>query len=417
MSTLAKNNPLIARLNIAKAWKLARALNPCHSNDPAMQYLIATGAIAAVSYVCFLGGSRISEIDAIVLYFATTYLLAYRSTLGPALWASILSLIGFDLFVTPPVFQFDLTHAFSFSIMLVLILLTSYRTECIRKYTSGLEDMVKERTNELEQSNRMLSEEAEKHRITEDKLRRTVAELGRSNATLSQFARIASHDLQEPLRVIQGYAGLLDSRYKDKLDSNGKEFLDFIVEGTLRMEGLVKGILEHATVSYSTKRFELVEVGMALEDACANLNERIKITNAVVTHDQLPEVLANKVQITQLFQNLIGNALKFQNGEQAPEIHISCKQDGKYYVFCVEDNGIGIERHYQEQIFGMFKRLHSSQDFPGSGLGLAICKAIVDQHKGKIWVESEYGSGARFYFSLPGKQNLISSQKRSSVEQ
>lgn len=408
MNALAENhqNCSDTKLNIVQ--KLDRILNPEHLNDLTMQYLVATVAIIGVSYVCFLmGGSRINQIDAIMLYFATTYLLAYRSTLGPALWASILSLVCFDFFVTPPIFQFDLAHAFPFGIMLFVILLTNRSTARIRKCANELEDMVKERTAELENSNSRLSEEVLKHKITEDKLRRTVMELGRSNAMLQQFARIASHDLQEPLRAIQGYVGLLNSRYKENLDGNGKEFLDFILDGTKRMESLVKGILEHATVSYSTRKFEIVEVEKALEDACANLQKRIADTGAKITHDKLPYILANRIQLTQLFQNLMANALKFQNGDKTPEIHISCKIEDISCVFAVEDNGIGIEHQYQEQIFGMFKRLHSSQDFPGSGLGLAICKAIVDQHNGKIWVESEQGKGARFYFRIPCKSKTI----------
>ena len=404
MNALVENQAPCNDVRSSIMRKLDEILNPSNSNDLVMQYLIATVAIAGVSYVCFLGGSRIQQVDAIMLYFATTYLLAYRSTLGPALWASILSMVSFDFFVTPPIFQFDLSHAITFGIMLFMILLTSHSTARIRKSATELEDKVAERTAELAQSNRKLSEEVERHKITEDNLKRTVVELGRSNAMLQQFARIASHDLQEPLRVIQGYVGLLNSRYKDELDSNGREFLDFILDGSKRMENLVKGILEHATVSYSTRRFEMVEVDKALEDACANLQQRINETEARITHDELPQLIANKVQLTQLFQNLIGNALKFQNGDKAPAIHIGYTRNNNEHVFEVGDNGIGIDKKYQQQIFGMFKRLHSSQEYPGSGLGLAICKAIVDQHNGRIWVESEPGTGARFYFSIPNTQ-------------
>lgn len=401
MNALAKNQINADDNTLSNVLKLARTVTLGHSNDLTMQYVVATLAIAAVTYGCFLGGGLIGQDDAIMLYFATTYLLAYRSTLGPALWASILSIVCFDYFITPPIFQFELSHAFTFSIMLFLILLTSHSTAQIRKYATGLEDMVAERTRELANTNRRLSEEVEKHKITEDKLRRTVEELGRSNAMLQQFARIASHDLQEPLRVIQGYVGLLNSRYESSLDIKGREFLDFIKDGTIRMERLVKGILEHASISYNTKRFEIVDIGIALEDACANLEQRIKDVGAVVTHDQLPSMSTNRSQITQLFQNLIGNALKFQKADCVPRIHISCIEENTDYIFTVADNGIGIEPQYQEQIFGMFKRLHSTQQYPGSGLGLAICKAIVDQHSGSIWVESELGQGSKFCFRIP----------------
>lgn len=399
MNTIVKsqNNSKI-RLNGAIAGVKPVTLG---RSNQALQYLLATLAIAAVATVCFLGGRWIGKVDAIMLFFATTYLLAYRSTLGPALWASILSLVCFDLFVTPPVFQIELAHAFTFGIMLFLILLTSQRTARIRECASRLEEMVAERTSELALTNRVLSEEVEKRKVTEEKLRKTVVELGRSNAMLQQFAHIACHDLQEPLRVIQGYVGLLNSRYKNTLDQKGQEFLDFIVDGTLRMERLIKGILEHASVTSSSKRFELVELESAFQDACSNLQQRIDDTGAIITHDSLPALTSNKVQVTQLFQNLMNNALKFQKPDLTPKIHVSCRKDDKTYIFAVEDNGIGIESQYQEQIFGMFKRLHSSQQYPGSGLGLAICKSIVDQHGGKIWVESHPGIGSRFCFSIP----------------
>lgn len=218
---------------------------------------------------------------------------------------------------------------------------------------------------------------------------------------LQQFARIASHDLQEPLRVIQGYVALLSSRYQEKFDDKGREFLDFIVDGTKRMEGLVKGILEHASISTVSKRFEQVEAELCLAEAKNNLQQRIEETGAVITSEALPKLPGIKIQITQLFQNLLANALKFQKPDEIPRINISCRITDTAYNFVIEDNGIGIEAEYQKQIFGMFKRLHSSQQYPGSGLGLAICKSIVDQHGGKIWVESELGKGSRFCFLIP----------------
>jgi K+-sensing histidine kinase KdpD len=402
MNTLVKDHSNYSGKGILKTLNLAKTLNL--GNDYVMQYLVATLAIATCTYVCFLGGRWISQDDSIMLYFATTYLLAYRMTLGPALWASLLSLILFDYFITPPVFQIDFTHALPFSTMLFMILLTSKLSARLRNYTNSLESMVQERTKELASINTKLSEEVEKHKITEDNLRRTVVELGRSNAMLQQFARIASHDLQEPLRAMQGCVDLLHSRYDEIIEEKDKEFLDYIVDGAVRMERLIKGILEHASVTYNTKRFEYVDLEKALSDACANLQQRIEETGAVVTHDALPRLMSNGIQLTQLFQNLMGNALKFQKGDVTPRIHISCKKEDSSYVFAVEDNGIGIEPKYQEQVFGMFKRLHSSQQYPGSGLGLAICKAIVDQHDGKIWVESEPGIGSRFCFSIPTVQ-------------
>lgn len=401
MNALANKNSNHSEPRWNGVTKLAGTVTLGHLNDRAAKYLVATFAIGVTTFICFLGGRWIGKVDAIMLYFATTYLLAYRSTLGPALWASILSVICFDYFIAPPLFQFELSHAITFGIMLGLIFLTCQSTARIRNYAIRLEEMVAERTNELAKSNRRLSEEVEKHKITAAKLRKTVVELGRSNAMLQQFARIASHDLQEPLRVIQGYVDLLNSRYRHLLDKNGNDFLDFITDGTKRMEGLIKGILEHASVSYNTKRFEIVEVENAFDDACANLSQRIDDTSAVVTHDPLPQMLTNRIQLTQLFQNLMANALKFQKSDTKPRIHISYRREEGDHFFAVEDNGIGIELQYQKQIFEMFKRLHSSQQYPGSGLGLAICKAIIDQHHGRIWVESHAGKGSRFCFTIP----------------
>lgn len=400
MTSLTKIAPQRSHLVNDEVLKVAKSVSLARLPKAFFQYGIATLSVVACTYICILGEAWISQDDAIMLYFATTFLLAYRMTLGPAIWAGIISVLGFDAFVAPPAFQLLWQHALAFAVLFPAVVLTSYQTSKLREYASDLESKVEERTRELAASNKKLSEEAEKQRITEDKLRRTVEELGRSNAMLQQFARIASHDLQEPLRVLQGYVGLLNSRYKEALDENGKDFLKYIDDATGRMERLIKGILEHATVTHSTKRFEVVNVSSALDDACANLEQRILDTGAVISRGYLPDIYANRVLLTQLFQNLIGNALKFQN-DSAPRIHISAEKYDRFWRFDIQDNGIGIEPEYKERIFGMFKRLHSSQKYPGSGLGLAICKAIVDQHNGAIWVESEMGKGSHFYFTIP----------------
>lgn len=401
MTSLINNAPQNSPLVYDGMLKVAKTVSLARLPKAPVQYGIATLSVVACTYACILGAAWISQDDAIMLYFATTFLLAYRLTLGPAIWAGLISVIGFDAFVAPPAFQLVWQHALAFGVLFPAVVLTSHQTVKLREYASDLEGRVDERTRELAATNKKLSEEAEKQRITEDKLRRTVEELGRSNAMLQQFARIASHDLQEPLRVLQGYVGLLNSRYQGALDENGNDFLKYIDDATRRMERLVKGILEHASVAHSTKRFETVNVSSALDDACANLEQRISETGAVISRGYLPDIYANRVLLTQLFQNLIGNALKFQKTDSAPRIHISAEKFERFWRFDIQDNGIGIEPEYKERIFGMFKRLHSSQQYPGSGLGLAICKAIVDQHNGAIWVESEVGKGSHFYFTIP----------------
>ena len=369
----------------------------------AIQYVLATLSVIACTYVCYAGDAWISQDDAIMLYFATTYLLAYRMSLGPAIWAVILSIACFDAVVAPPAFQLLWNHAASFIVLFPAVVLQGYRTSKLKEHANNLEERVEERTKQLALTNKKLSEEAEKQRITEDKLRRTVEELGRSNAMLSQFARIASHDLKEPLCVIQGYVSLLNSRYEEKLDDDGKDFLGYIVDASKRMTRLINGILQHASVSNNTRKFEDVNVSTCLDDACANLEQRILESGAVISRGPLPNIMADRAMLTQLFQNLIANSLKFQQAGVTPRIHITAEHVDTSWNFVLQDNGIGIEPEYTDRIFGMFKRLHSAEKYPGHGLGLAICKAIIDHHNGKIWVESEKDNGSRFCFNIPAK--------------
>ena len=233
-------------------------------------------------------------------------------------------------------------------------------------------------------------------------LLRTVAELNRSNEELGQFAYIASHDLQEPLRMVASYTQLLSRRYKGKLDSDADEFIAFAVDGANRMQRLIQDLLEYSRVG--TKERDLVDVSSeaALERALLNLRGAIEESGAQVTHDPLPSVRVDEGQLIQLFQNLIGNALKY-HGPQAPRVHVwSTRNGGSRSTFSVKDNGLGIESKYFDKIFGMFQRLHNRNDFAGTGIGLAICKKIVERHGGNISVESEVGHGSTFSFALEG---------------
>ncbi len=229
-----------------------------------------------------------------------------------------------------------------------------------------------------------------------------VEELSRSNKELGQFAYIASHDLQEPLRMVASYTQLLSRRYKGKLDSDADEFIAFAVDGASRMQRLIQDLLAYSRVG--TKGSEMVEVSSeeALQQAVLNLRSAIEESGALVTHDPLPSVLADEMQLTQLFQNLVGNAIKYQN-PGIPRIHISATTNGgKKWTFSVQDNGLGIDPQYFERIFGMFQRLHKREEFAGTGIGLAICKKIVERHGGNITVESQVGQGSTFRFALPG---------------
>jgi PAS domain S-box-containing protein len=235
-------------------------------------------------------------------------------------------------------------------------------------------------------------------------LRKKVAELDRSNEELAQFAYIASHDLQEPLRMVASYTQLLSRRYKGKLDADADEFIAFAVDGANRMQRLIQDLLAYSQVG--TKGADLIDASSegALNQAITNLHDAIERGGAVVTHDSLPDVLADETQLIQLFQNLVGNGIKYQ-AAGIPRIHVSAvRNDENKWLFSVKDNGLGINSMYFDKIFGMFQRLHKRQEFAGTGIGLAICKKIVERHGGRISVESLPGEGSTFLFSMAGSE-------------
>jgi PAS domain S-box-containing protein len=232
-------------------------------------------------------------------------------------------------------------------------------------------------------------------------LRAAYDELARSNAELQQFAYVASHDLQEPLRMIGSYTQLLERRYGDKFDEDAREFMGFIVDGATRMKQLIEDLLAYSRVGTRGKELRPVQAQLVLDKALTNLRGAIEASGAVVTHDALPKVNVDDTQLVQLLQNLIGNAIKFRNKEETPRIHVGADDAGGEWRFCVADNGIGIEPQYFERIFLVFQRLHTRDEYAGTGIGLAICKKVVDRHGGRIWVESAPGQGSKFYFTLP----------------
>ena len=242
----------------------------------------------------------------------------------------------------------------------------------------------------------------EKKQVERD-LQTLMEELKRSNSDLEQFAYAASHDLQEPLRVVAGFVSLLEKKYKEKLDEKAHEYIEYAVDGVKRMQVLIKDLLAYSQVGTKGKTFKPTICAVALEQAIYNLHTAIEESGVEITYDTLPTILADISQLSRLFQNLIGNAIKFR-GEELLKIHIAAEQKGNEWVFSIRDNGIGIDPKFFSRIFVVFQRLHTREEYEGTGIGLAVCKKIVERHGGHIWVESEQGKGTTFYFTMPVMQ-------------
>jgi PAS domain S-box-containing protein len=257
--------------------------------------------------------------------------------------------------------------------------------EQLKKAHDELEVRVQERTGELAKAN---------------------DELANSNAELEQFAYVASHDLQEPLRMITSFTQLLVSRYRGNLDTDADEFIHFIADGAKRMSALINDLLEYSRVGTRGRQLSPTDCSTVFELACNNLRVAIEEAGATITSDPLPKVMGDEIQLLQLFQNLIGNAVKFR-GEQPVKVHVSVERQKGKWLFRISDNGIGIEPQHAERIFIIFQRLHNRSQYAGTGIGLAICKKIVERHGGRIWVESEPGAGATFCFLLQGLEKGV----------
>lgn len=266
--------------------------------------------------------------------------------------------------------------------------------ECIKQ---GAADYVlKDHLARLPQSVRRAIREKQ---LREDH-RHSQEELGRSNRDLEQFAYVASHDLQEPLRMVATYTQLLAERYRGRLDADADKYIHYAVDGALRMQNLVQDLLTFSRVGRQGIALRSIDCNDVLEIGLKNLEAAVRESGAIVQHTQLPVVLADSSQLVQVFQNLIGNAIKFR-GSEPPEIHVSAQVKGKAWAFSVADNGIGIAAEHMENVFLIFQRLHVREKYPGNGIGLSICKKIIEQHGGRIWIESELGHGSTFKFTIP----------------
>jgi PAS domain S-box-containing protein len=257
----------------------------------------------------------------------------------------------------------------------------------LHQLNAELESRVKQRTSELEKANTLLARQTE--------------ELARSNAELEQFAYVASHDLQEPLRMVSSFTQLLAQRYRGKLDADADEFIGYVVEGAVRMQQLIRDLLSYSRVGRDDSTPAPTDCSAVFRSVCTNLRKAIEECDAQVSAEPLPTVAVHESELLQVLQNLIGNAIKFRRVDTAPRVHVAARVQGSEWLFGIRDNGIGIDSQHAERIFLVFQRLHGRNKYPGTGIGLAICKKVVERHGGRIWVESEPGQGSTFYFTLP----------------
>jgi PAS domain S-box-containing protein len=262
-------------------------------------------------------------------------------------------------------------------------------------------DQLELKNLELRELNRKLAREAEARVEAQEALHAANAELDRSNKNLELFASVASHDLQEPLHTITSYTELLGRRYGDRFDDRGRQYMSFILDGTHHMHRMINDLLAYSRVNTRARPFFSVDLNAALKQALTSLARGLDESKATIEQVELPQVEGDDLQLAQLFQNLLSNAVKFAKKDVPLVIRISCEGSGSEWLLGVHDNGIGIEPRFLNQIFEIFRRLHTRQEYEGTGIGLAICKRIVEHHGGRIWAESTFGEGASFFFTLP----------------
>ncbi len=334
----------------------------------------------------------IGPLPLFITFFPAVLLVATVSGGGPGILATILSGLAADYWFIVPRGSFSIQSPGD--ILAMTIFACTSLTLCI------LAERLR-RSNWAEAFGLAKQQEAEELAKKNRELARMAEELSRSNRDLEQFAYVASHDLQEPLRQVRSFVDLLKERYGDRLDGKAAQYFGFIHDGAARMSDLISGLLAYSRAGAREKTRKGVSCDTALNAALANLQASITETGARITRDGLPTVTADPIQLAQLFQNLVGNAIKFRREQIPPEIHVSYREIDNESVFSVRDNGIGIAPEHYERIFQIFQRLHGRDTHEGTGIGLAICKKIVEQHGGRIWVESKLNEGSTFCFTLP----------------
>lgn len=274
------------------------------------------------------------------------------------------------------------------------------RLEQTQKAVLNILDDFDSEKMKVEAANRELLREVAERRAAEQGLMAKSVALERSNSDLEQFAYVASHDLQEPLRMVSSYVQLFAKRYHGRIDSQADKYIEYAVEGAKRMQELIAGLLEYSRVARQTEDPAPVSADASLDQALFNLRGVIEETGTRVLRDPLPSVLADSAQLAQVFQNLVANAVKFRWPDTVPVVHISARTQSGDVLFSVRDNGIGINPRYAERVFVIFQRLHTRAEYPGTGIGLAVCKKVIERHGGRIWFESEPGTGSTFFLTL-----------------
>lgn len=385
-----------------------------------LPYLVAVSIVLLFTLVGIAMSPYVDEENFCMLYLLGVVLVSCRYGLGASLLTVLLSVISYDFFVVSPHFtlmRYEIPCLLTFVAMLVVALTMSGLTARVKQHARQLDIRVKERTYELAIANEALRVEVASRTKAEERLKEAVEELARSNTALAQFAKIASHDLQEPLRSLRGFTDLLTRRYEGKLDTKADEFIQHINDCGRRMERIIESVLSHARVQGSDRPFSIVNLNDSVKEAMQNLEVAIKESGANISVDELPIVKGDALQLVQLFQNFLANAIKFRR-EEPLRVKISCAESvgsdemaayldvdddlpRAFWHITVRDNGSGFESRHTKDVFTMFKRVHSGQVYAGTGIGLAICKAIVERHGGNIWVDTMKNGGSTFHFTMP----------------